>query len=110
VRLRAACVQVKEYAPPPPDTPDAPPSSLPLSALKAEGEAKQATLESWCRTAYGEVRVCVCRNVDDSTPQVAGGGKLRQGGQHVRRWQCERALRHTRLQQTYHAPAADVLC
>lgn len=47
-------VQVKEYVAPPPEVSGAPATSLSLAQLKAEGEAKQAALESWCKTAYGE--------------------------------------------------------
>lgn len=50
--------QVKEYVPPPPEAADAPPTSLSLNQLKAEGEAKQRALEGWCRTAYGEAFSC----------------------------------------------------
>lgn len=60
-----AVVQVKEYVPPAPEAADAPPTSLSLVQLKADGEAKQAALEGWCKTAYGEV----------SLPR--GGGVLR---------------------------------
>eukprot|EP00775_Hariotina_reticulata_P014548 gene14548-104_t len=46
--------RVKEYAAPPPEVAGAPATNLSLAQLKAEGEAKQAALESWCKTAYGE--------------------------------------------------------
>jgi hypothetical protein len=51
---------VKEYVPPAPEAADAPPTSLSLTQLKAEGEAKQAALQNWCKTAYGEVRALLC--------------------------------------------------
>jgi hypothetical protein len=41
--------------PPAPEAADAPPTELSLNQLKAEGQAKQAALEAWARTAYGEV-------------------------------------------------------
>lgn len=53
--LLAAAGQVKEYVPPAPEAVNAPPSELPLAQLRAEGQAKQAALEAWARTAYGEV-------------------------------------------------------
>jgi V-type H+-transporting ATPase subunit C len=49
---------VKEYVPPAPEAADAPPTSLSLIQLKAEGEAKQRALETWARTAYGEAFSC----------------------------------------------------
>jgi hypothetical protein len=53
--LNTRCCQVKEYVPPAAEAVNAPPSELSLSQLKAEGQAKQAALEAWARTAYGEV-------------------------------------------------------
>ena len=48
---------MKEYVPPAPEAATAEvPVNMSLDQLKAEGEAKRATLETWCRTAYGEVR------------------------------------------------------
>eukprot|EP00879_Flechtneria_rotunda_P001770 GHRR01001934.1.p1 GENE.GHRR01001934.1~~GHRR01001934.1.p1 ORF type:complete len:374 (+),score=111.37 GHRR01001934.1:96-1217(+) len=55
-RLRG--FQVKEYHPTAPDQPNAPASNMSLEALKAEGQEKQAALENWCRTAYGEAFSC----------------------------------------------------
>lgn len=55
-RLRG--FQVKEYVPPPPEAANAPPSSLSLSQLRAEGEAKQAALQAWAAAAYGEAFGC----------------------------------------------------
>ncbi|KAF8058480.1 VHA-C [Scenedesmus sp. PABB004] len=51
--------QVKEYVPPPPEQPDAPPTDLSLAQLRAEGAAKQAALGSWCAAAYGEAFSCL---------------------------------------------------
>jgi len=59
--------QVKEYVPPAPEGAAAEvPVNMSLDQLKAEGEAKRATLETWCRTAYGEafvswMHLCVVR-------------------------------------------------
>jgi hypothetical protein len=64
---------VKEYVPAAPEAADAPPTSLSLVQLKADGEAKQAALESWCKTAYGEVSLHVLG-------QGAGGGGVTQMG------------------------------
>jgi hypothetical protein len=63
--------QIKEYVPPAPESLNAEvPTNMSLDQLKAEGEAKRGTLETWCRTAYGEV----------SRGQAKHWVKLIQGG------------------------------
>jgi hypothetical protein len=52
----SALRQVKEYVPPPPEAADVSvPTNMSVDQLRAAAEAKRAALETWCRTAYGEV-------------------------------------------------------